>query len=65
MNVFFTFDEYSDMSDEYETRGQADSMVDALRQPTKPRPAGEWIGGEITRQYVPSPCACPHNRRLM
>lgn len=52
MNVFFTFDEYSDVSDEFETRRQADSMVDALRHPEKPRPEGEWVGGEVTRQYV-------------
>lgn len=65
MNVFFTFDEYSDVSDEYETRRQADSIVDALRQPAKPRPADEWVGGEMTRQYVLSTSFLCHSRYLI
>jgi len=52
MNLFFVFDEKSDISDEYETRAQADCIMDALRNPHKPRPPGEWIGGTITQQYV-------------
>jgi Delta6-protoilludene synthase len=50
MNLFFVFDEWSDVSDEHETRRQADSIMDALRNPHKPRPAGEWVGGEVARQ---------------
>lgn len=50
MNLFFVFDEWSDISSAYETRLQADSIMDALRNPCKPRPTGEWVGGEIARQ---------------
>ncbi|KAF3761522.1 terpenoid synthase [Cryphonectria parasitica EP155] len=51
MQVFFAFDEYSDVSDEIDTRKQADALIDALQNPVAPRPEGEWIGGEITRQF--------------
>jgi hypothetical protein len=30
----------------------ADIIMDALRSPHKARPKGEWVGGEVTRQYV-------------
>lgn len=50
MNLFFVFDEKSDISDEYETGYQADCIMDALRNPHNPRPQGEWIGGLITQQ---------------
>lgn len=50
MNLFFVFDEWSDVSDAKETQQQADAIMDALRNPHKPRPKGEWIGGEVTRQ---------------
>lgn len=52
MNLFFVFDEKSDISDEYQTRLQADCIMDALQNPPKPRPPGEWIGGVIAQQYV-------------
>ncbi|KAK1834411.1 terpenoid synthase [Podospora conica] len=51
MNLFFVFDEKSDVADEHETRYQADCIMDALRNPEKPRPAGEWVGGLITQQF--------------
>jgi hypothetical protein len=50
MNLFFVFDEKSDISDESETRYQAACIMDALRNPHKPRPQGEWIGGLIAQQ---------------
>ena len=50
MHVFFVFDEYSDVAPPSEVRKQADIIMDALRQPHKPRPEFEWIGGEVTRQ---------------
>lgn len=50
MNMFFVFDEYSDVSHESEVQIQADIIMDALRNPHKPRPCWEWVGGEITRQ---------------
>ena len=50
MNLFFVFDEYSDVADASEVRGQADIIMDALRNPTYIRPKGEWVGGEVARQ---------------
>ena len=50
MNLFFLFDEYSDVTDAQGVRRRADIIMDALRDPTRPRPEGEWIGGEIARQ---------------
>lgn len=52
MNLFFMFDEYSDVTNAPEVRKQADIMMYALRNPTLPRPVGEWVGGEIARQSV-------------
>ncbi|KAF9461959.1 terpenoid synthase [Collybia nuda] len=51
MNLFFVIDEYSDVADQCGAREQADIVMDALRHPLKPRPEGEWIGGEIARQF--------------
>ena len=50
MSLFVLIDEYSDVSDPSEVRKQKDIIMDALRNPHKPRPKGEWIGGEATRQ---------------
>nr|QJQ03973.1 Pro1 [Armillaria gallica] len=51
MNLFFVIDEYSDVSTEEEVRAQKDIVMDAIRNTEKPRPAGEWIGGEVSRQF--------------
>ncbi|KAF8554246.1 terpenoid synthase [Imleria badia] len=51
MNIFFVIDEYSDVSEPYEVQKQKDAIMDALRNPHKPRPKGEWIGGEMARQF--------------
>ncbi|KAH8585340.1 terpenoid synthase [Bisporella sp. PMI_857] len=51
MNLFFVFDEKSDLSGEHETRYQADCIMDALRNPHKLRPEGEWIGGRVTQEF--------------
>ncbi|KAI3395183.1 hypothetical protein diail_1677 [Diaporthe ilicicola] len=51
MNLFFVFDEWSDVSTAAETRIQADVIMDSLRDPCKPRPAGEWVGGALTRSF--------------
>ncbi|KAF8884017.1 terpenoid synthase [Infundibulicybe gibba] len=51
MNLFFVFDEYSDVADTSGARRQADIIMDALHNPHTPRPMGEWIGGEVTRQF--------------
>jgi hypothetical protein len=50
MNMFFVFDEYSDVAHEDDVQVMADIGMDALRNPHKPRPEGEWVGGEVTRQ---------------
>ena len=50
MNLYLVFDEYSDVEDAAGVQRQADSIMDALRNPHKPRPTGEWVGGEIFRQ---------------
>jgi Delta6-protoilludene synthase len=50
MNMFFVYDEYSDVAPEDEVQVMADIIMDALRNPHEPRPKGEWIGGEVTRQ---------------
>ena len=50
MNVFFMFDEHSDKCSAAEVWEQVDILMDAVGDPTKPRPEGEWVGGEIVRQ---------------
>ena len=51
-HIQFIFDECSDISSSAEVRCMADIVLDALRNPHKTRPDGEWIGGEVARQYV-------------
>jgi len=51
INVLFVFDEYSDLANEDEVQVMADISMDGVRNPHKPRPKGEWVGGEITRQF--------------
>lgn len=51
MNLFFVIDEHTDVADIETARAQADTVMDALRNPHKPRPQGEWIGGEVARQF--------------
>ena len=50
MDLFFLYDEYSDVAHVDDVRAMADISMDALRNPQTPRPKDEWIGGEITRQ---------------
>ncbi|KAI0125634.1 terpenoid synthase [Xylariales sp. AK1849] len=51
MNLFFIFDEHSDKSEPADVWKQVDILMDALLNPESPRPAGEWVGGEIARQF--------------
>ncbi|KAF8550942.1 terpenoid synthase, partial [Imleria badia] len=51
MNLLFVIDEYSDVSEPSEFRKQKDIVMDALRNPHEPRPKGEWICGEMARQF--------------
>ncbi|KAF8912643.1 hypothetical protein CPB85DRAFT_1561348 [Mucidula mucida] len=47
----FIIDEHSDVADNETVRCQMTCVMDALRNPYKPRPEGEWVGGEITRSF--------------
>ncbi|KAI0290411.1 isoprenoid synthase domain-containing protein [Multifurca ochricompacta] len=40
-----------DIADEDEVQEMVNIIMDALRNPHTPRPRGEWIGGEVTRQF--------------
>ncbi|KAF8557453.1 hypothetical protein OG21DRAFT_315398 [Imleria badia] len=51
MNLFYLIDECSDVSEPSEVRKQKDALMDALRNPHKPRPKGEWVGGEVAHQF--------------
>ncbi|KAH9030941.1 terpenoid synthase [Lactarius pseudohatsudake] len=54
MNLILVVDdEFSNTSHDSEDDVQvmADAIMDALRDPQTPRPKGEWIGGEVTRQF--------------
>jgi len=51
MNMFFVYDEYSDVAHEDDVQVMANIIMDALRNPHAPRPKGEWVGGEVTRQF--------------
>ncbi|KAK8008235.1 terpenoid synthase [Apiospora marii] len=51
MHLFFMFDEFSDKAGPEEVWDQARIQLDAFANPYIPRPAGEWIGGEFTRQF--------------
>ncbi|KAJ3512151.1 hypothetical protein NLJ89_g3690 [Agrocybe chaxingu] len=51
MNIFWVFDEYFETGNAEETRRKADIVMDALHNPHKPRPSGEWAGGQITREF--------------
>ncbi|KAK4445273.1 terpenoid synthase [Podospora aff. communis PSN243] len=51
MTLFYTFDEYSDVEDKAVTKQMADILMDAIRNPDKPRPQGECCLGEMTRQF--------------
>ncbi|KAJ6459981.1 terpenoid synthase [Mycena sanguinolenta] len=51
MNLFFLIDEHFDMVDTHGARVRADIVMHALRNPQVARCEGEWIGGEVTRQF--------------
>lgn len=50
MALFYAFDEYTDVEDGCVTRNMADILMDALRDSDKPRPEGECLLGELSRQ---------------
>lgn len=50
MNIFFLIDEYTDIEHAPMVGEMADIVIDALSNPEKPRPEGEVLLGEATRQ---------------
>jgi hypothetical protein len=50
MNVFFVVDEYTDVESAPVVREMVDIVIDAMNNPHKPRPEGEILLGEVTRQ---------------
>lgn len=52
MNLFYCFDEYTDIADAKGAEEIRNIVVDAMRNPHKPRPAGELLIGEMTRECV-------------
>ncbi|CDO77211.1 hypothetical protein BN946_scf184747.g24 [Trametes cinnabarina] len=52
MNVFFVIDEYTDVEPVPVVKEMIDAVIDAVHNPHKPRPEGETILGEITRQFA-------------
>ena len=53
MYLYLIFDESTDIASDDMAQYLADIMKDALRNPDKPRPEGEHVLGEITRQCAP------------
>ena len=50
MQALFTLDGFTDVEPAPVVREIASIVMDALRNPDKPRPAGEVVLGEIARQ---------------
>ena len=50
MNIFFLLDEYIDVEPVQRVREIVDVCIDALRHPSKPRPDGEVIFGEMLKR---------------
>ncbi|KAG6883541.1 hypothetical protein C0992_008520, partial [Termitomyces sp. T32_za158] len=65
MNLFFLFDEYTDAAALCEVQNMAKIVMDAIRSPEKPRPAGECVVGEVARQFwkLSRKCASEGARR--
>lgn len=51
MNLVFLIDEHTDKEAPEVVQTRVDAVLDAIRNPHLPRPTGEWIGGEIARQF--------------
>lgn len=50
MNLFFLVEEYTDVESPAVVQEMVDIVMDALNNPHKPRPEGEIVLGEATRQ---------------
>ncbi|KAI9447578.1 terpenoid synthase [Lactarius indigo] len=51
MNLILVYDEYPSTSHEDDLQVMVSTMMGVLLNPYTPRPKGEWIGGEVTRQF--------------
>ncbi|KAJ7110784.1 isoprenoid synthase domain-containing protein [Mycena crocata] len=51
MNVFFVIDEYTDVESAPVVRDMVNIVIDSMNNPHKPRPEGEILLGEVTRQF--------------
>jgi len=52
MNLFYVFDEYTDIADGEGATKIRDIVMDAFRNPHKSRPEGELLLGEMAREFV-------------
>lgn len=52
MNLFFAIDECTDVQSPQVVRHIADIVMDALKNPDRPRPQGETRLGEVSKQLV-------------
>lgn len=50
MNLFFLIDEHTDAGNTEMVQTQADIVMDAIHNPSVPRPQNEWIGGKAAQQ---------------
>jgi hypothetical protein len=50
MTMFWLFDDYTDTCNTEDARRVCEATMDAIRHPDKPRPEGEPIFGEVSRQ---------------
>jgi hypothetical protein len=51
MNLILVYDEFSNASShEGEVQATVKALMDAMLNPHAPRPKGEWVGVEATRQ---------------
>ncbi|KAF9530787.1 terpenoid synthase [Crepidotus variabilis] len=51
MNIFYVFDEYSDITDAAGAEGIRNIIMDAFRNPHNSRPEGELLLGEMCRDF--------------
>lgn len=61
MNIFYVYDEYTDITDGEGANKIREIVLDAFRNPHKTRPEGECPVGAMAREYVHIPtlvCVC-------
>jgi hypothetical protein len=52
MNLFYVYDEYTDIADGEGADRVRDIVMDAFRHPEKARPDGELLLGEMAKEFV-------------